>query len=73
MYGAKAIATLRDSYSWLIDATRAHIREGYSSTEIVRLNLVPPALHEDPEAFIGYLTARKNLIARVSDHMVGIW
>ena len=73
MYGAKEITVVREAYGWLIDAARTHILSGYSAKDIVRLNLVPPGLQNHPEALIGYLTGRDHLVARVADHLVGIW
>ena len=41
--------------------------------DIVRLNLIMPGLQDHPEAFFGYLAPRDHIIARVGDHMSGIW
>ena len=46
-----------------------HVRHGQSAKDVVHQNLIPP----HPEAFIGYLTGRKHLIARIADHELGIW
>ncbi len=73
MYGTKEIAVVREAFAWLIDAARLHISHGRSAKDIVRLNLVPPGLQNHPEAFIGYVTGRKHLIARIADQELGIW
>lgn len=73
MYGPEQLKNFRGYFQWLVDATRAHIRNGYSAKDIVRLNLIPPGLQTHPDAYVSYLSPRDHLIARVADRMVGIW
>lgn len=63
----------RNAYVWLVQETKKHLRNGYSAKDIIRLNLIPPGLQNHPEAFIGYLSPRDHIIARLADHMTGIW
>jgi glyoxylase-like metal-dependent hydrolase (beta-lactamase superfamily II) len=70
---AELIGTLRDHLAWLYDETRASVRAGMSRTEIHRLNLIPPNLHDTPEAQFVYLLMRENLINRAYDRSVGYW
>ena len=63
----------RDAYEWLVTETRQHISNGYSIEEIRKLNLIPPGLQNQPQAFLAYLAPRDHIIARVGDHMTGIW
>ncbi|WP_430965503.1 MBL fold metallo-hydrolase [Spongiimicrobium sp. 2-473A-2-J] len=67
------LSAYRDAFQWLVNATRRHVRNGYSAKDIIRLNLIPPGLQNHPEIFIGYLSPRDHIIARTVDHMVGIW
>ncbi len=73
MYGTEEMKIFRDAYSWLVNASRKYIANGYSVKEIVRLNLIPPGLQNHPPAFLGYIAPRDHIIARVADHMLGIW
>ena len=73
LYDASKMQAYRDAYVWLVNATRNHIVNGYSVKEIVRLNLIPPLLKDNPDAMISYLSPRNHIIARVADHMVGVW
>ena len=73
IYGAEEIKVFREAYAWLVQETRKHLSNGYSVKEIVRFNLIPPGLENYPNAFLGYLTPRNHIIARLSDHMMGIW
>lgn len=73
MYGAQSLKFYRDAYAWLVTETRVHLKNGYSVKEIVRLNLIPPGLEKHPEAFLSYLSPRDHVIARIADHMTGIW
>ena len=73
LYDAAKLPAFRNAYAWLVTETRKHIVNGYSVKEIVRLNLIPPMLKDHPEAMISYASPRNHIIARVADHMVGIW
>jgi len=73
LYDAAKLPAFRDAYAWLVTEARKHIVNGYSVKEIVRLNLIPPLLKDHPEAMISYAAPRNHIIARVADHMVGIW
>lgn len=74
LYGAsEQLEAFRNAYQWLVDETRKHIKNGYSAKNIIRLNLIPPGLQDQPEAFLSYLAPRDHIIARTADHMVGIW
>ena len=70
---SQQLQAFRNAYEWLVTETRKHLRNAYSAKDIVRLNLIPPGLQSHPEAFFGYLAPRDHVIARVADHMVGIW
>lgn len=67
------LSAYRDAFKWLVNETKKHLRNGYSSKDIIRLNLIPPGLQNHPEIFISYLSPRDHIIARTADHMVGIW
>jgi len=73
LYGPKEIKRYRDAYKWLVETTRKHISNGYSVKDILRLNLIPAGLQDHPDIFLSYFAAREHVIARVGDHMVGIW
>ena len=73
MYGPEQFKKFRGYFQWLVDATRAHIRNGYSAKDIVHLNLIPPGLQNHPDAYVSYLSPRNHLITRVADRMGGIW
>ncbi len=73
MYGSKELPAFRDAYAWLVAETKKHLNNGYSAKEIVRLNLIPPGLQNHPTLFLGYLTPRNHIIARLADHLTGIW
>lgn len=67
------VASFRRAYGWLIDETEKFLVNGYSIEEIRRFNLIPPGLQNEPEGFFGYVAARDHIIARLGDHMTGIW
>lgn len=73
IYGPEQLRRFRDDYKWLVDATRNHLNRGYSVKEIIRLNLIPPGLNKHPEDYFSFLAPRDHIIARVADHMLGIW
>ncbi len=73
MYGPENIKAYREAYIWLVNETRKHLENGYSVKDIVRLNLIPPSLRDHREAFLGLLSPRNHIIARLGDHMLGIW
>jgi len=73
LYQAPSIQKFLDGYTWLVEATREHIRNGYSVKEIIRLNLIPPSLYGNPDAFVPYMDPRDHIIARVGDNMNGYW
>jgi len=73
LYGPEQIRKYRGAYIWLVDITRKLVRNGYSVKDIVRLNLIPPGLQDHPDIYLSYLAPRDHLIARVVDHMTGIW
>ena len=74
IYGTmEQLKAYRDAYEWLVDETRRHLNNAYSTKDIIRLNLIPPGLQNHPQAFFGYLSARDQVIARAADGMVGIW
>lgn len=73
LYSPGQLKAFRTHYVWLVKAVRTHIENGYSAKDIVRLNLVPPGLQDQPEVYLSYLAARDNVIARTADHMTGIW
>jgi len=73
LYGPDQLSAFRTHYVWLVAAVRKHIEHGYSARDIVRLNLVPPGLQDQPEIYLSFLAARDSVIARTADHMVGIW
>ncbi len=74
LYGTnKQLRAFRDAYEWLVGETRRHVKNGYSVKDIVRLNLIVPGLQNDPEALFSYLAPRDYIIARVADHLTGIW
>jgi len=73
IYDIASIRVFRDAHRWLVDQSRRLINEGYSATDIVRLNLIPEGLEKHSNAFLGYLSPRNHIIARVADQMTGIW
>ena len=73
IYPATTLPAFKDAYTWLVTETRKHLSNGYSAKEIIRLNLIPPGMQNHPEVFLGYITARRHIIARLADHMIGIW
>ena len=73
IYPASVIEQLQDDIEWLTDAVQRHIHHGYARVDIERLNLIPPGLQTEPEAFIGYANARQHLPARLHDQAIGIW
>ncbi|WP_421780779.1 MBL fold metallo-hydrolase [Kiloniella litopenaei] len=70
---AEVIVAYRNAYSWLVEETTRHLEAGYSVKDIVRLNLIPPSLRNNPETIIGFQAPRNHIIARLGDHMLGIW
>ena len=74
LYGdPEQLEAYREAYEWLVAETRRHLENGYSSKDIIRLNLIPPGLQNEPEAFFGYVAPRDHIINRIGDHMTGIW
>lgn len=73
MYTPPQLARYRVDFKWLVETVRAHVSAGYSATDIVRMNLIPPGLQDRPESYISYLSPRDHIIARVADDMTGIW
>ncbi len=74
LYGtSQQLQAFRNAYQWLVTETRKHLENGYSATDIVRLNLIPPRLQNEPQALLSYVAPRDHIIARVADQMVGIW
>jgi hypothetical protein len=73
LYGPKTLAAYRDLHEWLVSTTQNYVRHGYSAKDIIRLNLIPPAILNDPDVTMGYVAARDNVIARVVAEMAGIW
>jgi len=73
LYGPDQLNAFRTHYVWLVDAVRTHVEHGYSAMDIIRLNLIPPGLQDQPDVYLSFLAARDNVIARTTDHMVGIW
>ena len=73
LYGPEQLSAFREHYVWLVEAVRSHIENGFSAKDIIRLNLVPPRLQDQPDVYLSFLAARDNVIARTADHMVGIW
>ena len=74
LYGDPAtLAAYRKAYAWLVDVASMYFVNGYSAEEVIRLNLVPPALLEDPDASLGFLAARDHVIRRLGDSYTGIW
>lgn len=73
LYGPQQLEAFRTHYVWLVKTVRKHIEQGFSAKDIVRLNLVPPGLQDQPEVYLSFLAARDNVIARTADHMTGIW
>ncbi|MHA1600204.1 MAG: MBL fold metallo-hydrolase [Alphaproteobacteria bacterium] len=74
MYGEpEQLSAYRNAYQWLVSETRKHLQNGYSAKDIIRLNLIPPGLQNQPQVLFGYLSPRDHIIARTADHMVGIW
>ena len=56
IYGTmEQLKAYRDAYEWLVDETRRHLNNAYSTKDIIRLNLIPPGLQNHPQAFFGYL------------------
>ncbi len=73
MYDAKQLPIYRDAYAWLTAQARTHLAKGYAVEDIIRMNLIPPGLQNHPEMFLGYLSPRDHVIARLGDHITGIW
>lgn len=73
MYSASKISAYRHAYVWLVEQARVHLKKGYSVKEIVRMNLIPPFMKNQPEAIVSYMSPRNHIIARIADHMNGIW
>ena len=42
---SEQLQAFRNAYEWLVTETRKHLKNGYSTKDIVRLNLIPPGLH----------------------------
>jgi len=73
MFGYEPLKKFRKTYAWLVEVVRDHVRNGYSAKNIIRLNLIPPGLQDHPQLYLPFLASRDSIIARVVDHMVGIW
>ena len=73
LYSADKLKAYRDAFAWLVKETRRHLKNGYSVKEIVRLNLIPPLLKDAPQAIVSFQSPRDHIIARIGDHMLGIW
>ena len=73
LFGYEALKKFRGIYLWLVEAVRDYVRNGYSAKNIIRLNLIPPDLQNHQDLYLPYLASRDGIIARVVDHMVGIW
>ena len=74
LYGEpQQLEVYRNAYEWLAGETRRHLENGYSAKDIIRLNLIPPGLQDEPQAFLGYVAPRDHIINRMADHATGIW
>ncbi len=73
MFQLEAMIKFRQIYQWLVEVIRDHTGNGYSAKDIIRLNLIPPGLQDHRDVYLCYIASRDSIIARVSDHMVGIW
>ncbi len=73
MFQLEAMKKFRQVYQWLVEVTRDHVGNGYCAKDIIRLNLIAPGLQDHPDIYLCYIASRDSIIARVSDHMVGIW
>ena len=73
LYEGENLALYRDMHAWLVETTQWFAKRGYSSKDIIRLNLLPPALVEHPGATLAFVAARDNVIGRVCAELVGIW
>ena len=74
LYGEpQQLEAYRGAYEWLVGETRRHLESGYSAKDIIRLNLIPPGLQEEPYVFFGYVAPRDHIINRMADHATGIW
>ncbi len=74
LYGElQQLEAYRVAYEWLVGETRRHLENGYSAKDIIRLNLIPPGLQDEPQAFFGYVAPRDHIINRMADHATGIW
>lgn len=73
LYPTEKLGPYRDAFAWLAEATAKHIEHGYSVAEILRLNLIPPQLLDEPETHLSYLSPRDHVIARIADQMTGFW
>lgn len=73
LYGSDTLGCYRHMHDWLVGITKTYVTHGYSSKDIIRLNLLPPGLAAHPEVTLAFVAARDNVIARVADELVGIW
>ncbi len=73
MFPDANLRVFRDVLRWLVETTQAHISQGYSGKDIVRLNLIPETVVAHPDLYLAYVAARDSIILRVADSMVGIW
>ncbi len=73
LYGPQNLRAYKGLHEWLVSATQFYVRRGYSAKDIIRLNLIPPALLDHPDVTMGYVAARDNVISRVAAEMAGIW
>ena len=70
---SEQLETFRGAYEWLVIETRKHLKSGYSAKDIIRLNLIPPGLQNQPHVFFSYLAPRDPIIKRMADRFVGIF
>lgn len=73
MFGTDNLKAFRRHYSWLVETTKDHAAHGFSTKDIIRLNLVPPDLVGQPELYLPYSASRDSIIARTVSKMAGIW
>lgn len=73
MFDADNLKAFRRHYSWLVETTKDHAAHGFSSKDIIRLNLIPPDLVGSPELYLPFAASRDSVIARTVSKMVGIW
>jgi glyoxylase-like metal-dependent hydrolase (beta-lactamase superfamily II) len=72
-FSIKTMPGLYYSLAWLNKNIMQHLAQRTTRADIHRLNLVPPALSDYPDAMIPYLILREGAINRLYDQHVGIW